>query len=343
MNYVSGMQLINNTIVFLDTGFFKEYKPNSQDYHDLFQYSKDGKIILCTSHICLEEWRTQKVNHLDGAIGGIRGNLRNQIRENLISEELLDQSIYNYLPDIETIHSKSILIIERFLSEYNIKKYSPIENHIEATWDAYFHGKKPFKRPKNREDIPDSWILASACDALSEEEHKNLQNKFCITGDGTLCDALRTLGFESITLVDLLALLQKDAEALTENIELQVQPTVIVFTPSNVTVEKGEASELGPLDKILSTAINDDVKEIYLRLLGFSYWLNTPSKQELIELVATRGFNERLIEACAVLLSQKPLELIRDTGNHYLPMNKEVCKEAANRVMPEILQMLNQG
>lgn len=336
------MPLINNTIVFLDTGFFKGHKPNEQSYHDLFQYSKDGKIILCTSHICMEEWRTQKVNHLSGFIGTTRNNLAHQIRENLISERLLDRVIYSYLLDTEIISSRSATIIDEFLSENKIKKYSPIGPHIEATWDAYFHGKKPFKRAKNREDIPDSWIFESARDALREEEYKNLQNRFCITGDSTLCDALKTLGFESVTLIDLLALLQKEVQALTGHMEQQIPP-IAPDVLSSETVEKGEPPELGQLDKILSTAINADIKEIYLRLLGFSYWMNTPSKQELIASIATRGFNDKLIEACAVLLSQKPLELIRDTGNHYLPRNKEACKEAADRVMPEILQMLDQG
>ncbi|HEY1248599.1 MAG TPA: hypothetical protein VGE97_06410, partial [Nitrososphaera sp.] len=177
-------------------------------------------------------------------------------------------------------------------------------------------------------------------DALREEEFKNLQHRFCITGDGTLCDALKTLGFKATTPIDLLAMLQEEVQALTGYVGQQ-EPETATGVPTGETVEQRESHELGQLDKILATAINGDVKEIYLRLLGFSYWLDTPSKQDLVALIATRGFSDKLIEACAVLLSQKPLELIRDTGNHYLPRNREVCKEAANRVMPEILQMLN--
>ena len=57
------MPLLGNTLLFLDTGFFKNYKPKDGAYSQLFKYSVEGSIILCTSELCLEEWRTQKANY----------------------------------------------------------------------------------------------------------------------------------------------------------------------------------------------------------------------------------------------------------------------------------------
>lgn len=334
------MQLIGNTIAFLDTGFFKAYKPKNASYHDLFKFAEDKKIILCTSQLCLDEWRTQKVRDFSNNLNTIKSKLSTHRGENFISFHLFDQGFYGHLEDPELLLSKSNDIIDTFINANSIRRYRAVEKHIEATWDAYFQGKAPFKSIKNKSDIPDAWIMECARDALKEPEHVNLQNRFCITSDITLGNALKDLDFQLITIIDLLALLQKEAQSIVPVIErhnMQILTNIISSEPSN------KEGNLSQLDKILSTAISADIKDIYLRLLGFSQWMDSPLKEDLIAAIAARGFDSKLIEACAVLLSQKSLAFIRDTGNHYLPINKEVCQEAAERVMPEILQMLDQG
>ena len=336
------MRLIKNTIVFLDTGFLKNHKPIDKSYDDFFQYSKDEKITLCTSYICIEEWRTQKVSRINGYVQKTTDEFINLRRTEIIAKGILEPDALKNIPDKTKIEQESKKLVEYFLEENKIAILLPTEGHINATWDAYFNGSPPFKQPKSRDDIPDAWVFESARDVLREEEFKELQNRFCICGDRNLDDALKSLGFKSITLLKLLELLQNEIQASTSTIEQQATP-VATNVLSRETTEGSEASKFDNLDNVLSTAMSPEIKEIYLRVLGFTHWLNYPSKENLIAAIATSGFESKLIGACAVLLSQEPLALIRDTGNHYLPMNKEVCKEAANRVMPEILKMLDQG
>jgi len=329
------MSLLRNTLVFIDTGFFKDIKPKNAAYNDFFEYALNDKIILCTSPICLEEWRTQKVKHLCGFIKSTSDNFSNQKNVNPLSFEILDDAIKAYLPDRDFIFSKSKEFVDKFVDANKIKVYSPRKEHIQLTWGSYFHGNDPFKEEKNKDDIPDAWIFESAKDALNDLRH--IENKFCIGSDKTLCKALTKLGFESISLTDLLAKLC--SQETTPSFDLQTS------SPDNTvgTVAPPATAIGSELDRILATAINESIKNIYLRILGYSYWLSGPSKQNIINAITPGGYDEAVINACIILLTQHPLRLIKDTGNHILPANNNICKEAADRIMPEILELLDQG
>ena len=329
------MALIRNTFVFLDTRFFKDYKPRDSAYRKFLEFSRDEKIHLCTSYICIEEWRTQKVSHLNKALQDMGGKLDSLQRTNFIANNLLDPETHKKFPDYEQIVKQSKVGRKKFIKENSIYVYRPKEEHIWTTWDAYFNGNYPFKQVKNRKDIPDAWTLECARDALSDELHKNADNKFCIGEDNALCDALNKLGFETITVLDIVEMLEKEEAGV-------VLETELVSTETLADTEKEAilSEELSPLDALLSKAINAPSKEIYLRLLGFVVPLDTPTHESLIDVVVYKGFDRKLTEACAVILSDKSKPYIKDTGSHYIVGNKEICKAAADRLTQEIIDML---
>lgn len=329
------MPLIRNTFVFLDTRFFKDYKPSDSAYRKLLEFSRDEKICLCTSYICIEEWRTQKVSHLSKALRDMEQRLDDLRRTNFIASNILDHNINKKFPDNEQIVKQSNVGIKQFTNENNIHVYKPKEKHIWTTWDAYFNGHDPFKQVKNRKDIPDAWILECARDALSDELHKNADKKFCIGEDNALCDAMNKLDFETITVLELVERLEKEEAGVVPETE-----TVSTETLADTEKEAIQAEDLSPLDALLSKAINAPSKEIYLRLLGFVVPLNTPTHDTLIDAVTSKGFDRKLTKACAVILSDKSNPYIKDTGSHYIVGNKEICTAAADQLTQEIIDML---
>lgn len=329
------MPLIRNTFIFLDTRFFKDYKPSDSAYRKLLEFSRDEKICLCTSYICIEEWRTQKVSHLSKALQDMGQRLDDLQRTNFIASNILDQNINKKFPDNEQIVKQSKVGIEQFIIENKIHVYKPKEKHIWTTWHAYFNGHDPFKQVKNRKDIPDAWILECARDALSDELHKNADNKFCIGEDNALCDALNKLDFDTITVLELVERLEKEEAGVVPETE-----EVSAETLADTEKEAIRVEDLSPLDALLSKAINAPSKEIYLRLLGFVVPLDTPTHDTLIDAVALKGFDRKLTKACAVILSDKSKPYIKDTGSHYIVGNKEICTSAADRLTSEIIDML---
>ena len=80
--------------------------------------------------------------------------------------------------------------------------------------------------------------------------------------------------------------------------------------------------------------------EIYLRLLGYLTALDSPTHEVLIAMVSSKGYNPKRVEACAVMLSGEPNPYIKDLGTHYIAGDKDICHAASERVMDEIIGML---
>lgn len=148
------MQLIKNTVVFLDTGFFKEYKPRESSYIKLFDYAKSENISLCTSHICTEEWRTQKLKNTKDFIDETRGKLGSILGGNPLARKILIDCFRGDFLDGDWLLMQSKDFVKEFIVDNKIKIFSLSEQHMQAAWDSYFHGKEPFESIKSRKDIP---------------------------------------------------------------------------------------------------------------------------------------------------------------------------------------------
>lgn len=254
---------------------------------------------------------------------------------NYFANIILDPAIHNNCPDNEQICRTSETAVELFIKENNICLYLPREKHIWSTWKAYFNGQPPFKEIKNRKDIPDAWILECAKDALSDERNTSTYNKFCLVEDKELCLALNTLGFKEITVLELVKRLEKEEAGVVPKLE-----TPKTDLPQEANEDTATIESLPPLDALLTKALDASVKGIYLRLLGFVVALDAPSHEALIDAVVSKGFDRKLTEACAVILSNNSKPYIKDTGNHYIVENKEICIAAADRLTHEIIEML---
>ncbi|MET0155731.1 MAG: hypothetical protein ABW189_06485, partial [Rickettsiales bacterium] len=76
------MPLLGNTIIFVDMSFLRSYKVRDKLYKDLLEFCVNREIIICTSNICVEEWRTQKVSDLNNHLQDINNKIKNAIESN---------------------------------------------------------------------------------------------------------------------------------------------------------------------------------------------------------------------------------------------------------------------
>lgn len=329
------MPLSGNCIIFLETGFFKRYKPTDEGYNTLFNYAKKGGVILCTSSLCLEEWRTIKVMDLVNNLNTLRHKISSHRGTNYFSQLLLNSIIFEEFDDVAYLSERSKNVVQEFLEKNNIKDYPPLEKHIDLTWDAYFHGRPPFKDRKNRQDIPDAWIYEAAKNALETPEHEGYEFRYALSNDNTMSKALQSLGYHPITLEELLDILRKEEAGISQpETELDTQELELNVQADNDNVENN------PLDRLLAKAIYKQDSEIYLRLLGYLVAFDTPTHDVLFQMVSSKGYNLKRVEACAVLLSGEPNPYIKDLGTRYIVGDKEVCHAASERVMDEIIGML---
>ncbi|WP_131781165.1 PIN domain-containing protein [Legionella gresilensis] len=325
------MPLLGNCLIFLDTGFFTNYKPNDNLYDEVWKRAKNDGLKLCTSWICIEEWKSQKIKHLTKFLKDMRDQQIYHCRQNFFSQKLILEPLYAEFENEAYVRDKVEYLLQDFLKSNKIKIYPAKDEHIPSTWNGYFTGAPPFQKIKNKEDLPDAWVFEGAKNALNDPEHNAFELKYCISTDGALSKYLSELGYTSIKLNELIEILRK------EELEVVDEPVV---QPQQQVILVNDEIEMGPLDKLLTKTVLIQDSEIYLRLLGYLVALDAPTHETLLTMVSSRGYDSKRVEACAVMLSGEPNPYIKDLGTHYIVGNKEVCHAASKRVMDEIIGML---
>ena len=332
---------------YVDTSYLT-YMPAAEkaDWNRLLEHAKsciadlNAKPLLeiHISEIALREYRGKMIDELLARIEQTKTKmsaLQAEWQKNDIAKELdypfpRDRDIF---PQKDEIISEADRFIGKLLDS-GVKQINMQGHHKDAVWENYFNWDPPFNtssisergdkkvREKRRTHIPDAWILEAAIDA------KNIGHKMlCLCGDGNLSAVLEAHNHRVFKVA-------KDV------LDVLFPPEP---TDPTLTVSDGAETEVydqTPLDSLLSKTPNDNIKNIYLRLLGFVVPLNTPTHDSLIDAVASKGFDRKLTEACAVILSDKSKPYIKDTGSHYIVWNKEICTAAADRLTQEIIDML---
>lgn len=332
------MNFHKNSVIFLDTGFFTDYGLDKTEHIDLLQYAQKEDILLCTSFICIEEWKSQKIDQYIRLLDDISSKSNHHRKVNIVSTEFF--RLYPlYQPQEDEINKIANQVLKEFLDSNNIIIFEAKQEHIKPTWDDYFSGAPPYRRKKSKEDIPDSWIFQSGKDLLRDSRFSGIEHKLCIGNDKRMNEYLEDLGFVSTSpyeFVKKIKLEQDNQYSSQKGVETEIQLEKNQAEIKNLNKNLTIKSEL---DSILAYGITPEFKEIYLRILGYVYWLDKPHKNDLINEISKKGFNKEMIQSSALMLNKA--NLIEDTGSYYLPKNKPVCEEAANKIEDEILDLLN--
>ncbi len=339
----------NKLVVYVDTSYLTRMPANERaDWNRLLEHAKycvenlnaNPQLEVHIAEIALREYLGNMTDELTTKIDHAKkrmDDLQEVWQKNLIAKKL-DYPLprdWNIFPHKDAINSEADKFIENMLVS-GVKQIKMQEHHKDAVWDNYFKWQPPFNvsstsdktdpniREKRRLHIPDAWILEAAIDA------KNIGHKMlCLCRDDNLTAALEAHSHRAF----------KEAKFVLAVLFPSVQP---VHTMAVGEEGATEVNDLAPLDILLSKTTNDNIKNIYLRLLGFVVPLNTPTHDTLISAVVSKGYDRKLTEACSVILSDKSKPYIKDTGSHFIVGNEEICSAAAGQLTQEIIDMLGQ-
>lgn len=157
--------------VVLDTNIYRQNPSRDNLHFKAIERLSKGKIIkLYIPYIVMREFQTQQreiySKDLDKALFGVSGLARKQ----------LDSALLDKLNDIKkTLESDSESILDGAESQFtewakdiSAEIYPLCIEQAGAALEAYFKGKPPLKSVKNRNDIPDSFIVQSINKLRSE-------------------------------------------------------------------------------------------------------------------------------------------------------------------------------
>lgn len=173
--------------VVLDTNIYRN-NPTRDNLHfkALERLSKEGVIRVHIPYVVLREFQTQQreiySKDLAKAVSGLSG----------LSRKQLDQALLNKLKAIrgelenksEDILNSAESQITNWANSIGANIYPLCIDQTNAALEAYFQGTPPLKSVKNRDDIPDSFIIQSVYKLTSEAKQVHV-----VAGDGKVRDA----------------------------------------------------------------------------------------------------------------------------------------------------------
>ncbi|MFT6106774.1 MAG: hypothetical protein ACJA0S_001206 [Rickettsiales bacterium] len=225
--------------------------------------------------------------------------------------------------ELFTGHKKTPPILQKFKNNYRTSlghKKSGIsgsdqdfigmdELNYDNFWTKYLEGFLECKYLK----IKDNQVVINIFD--ESDRHKNI---------GIVTNPLVEMLFLIITYVD--------DETKSKVYEQTKNETLFNEYKSQKTTSHGL------LNEFLSDSSAEE-RNIKIRILGYSYALNPLNKEELLNEIVYKGYQIKKIQPISQLLEIE--NIIKDTGHYYLPQNTELCREAADEIQDEIIEILN--
>lgn len=338
-------------IVYVDTSYLNRI-PTTQipEWQKLLLHAKNCKDNLDTkprleihiSHIVAEEYRTQSRDELQASIEETYSNINNLTKTwngNPIGKKIQPPNLAEIFPSHDKIEDESHKIIEE-LKENGAIVIDIEPGHGKIVWENYFAWQPPFdgvsykdrndekRREKRRTHIPDAWIYIAALDTQNEKVRL-----LCLCKDKNLANALKAQNLEVFSdAAEILKLLDTTPKNPTP-----ITPAAPAITESSYVTATG-IQPVSEVDTSLAKIENDD-KQLRIRILGYVQWFAPISKSDLSNLLINKGHAIQIINNTAERLALNGL--ITDTGNNYIPANKAVCNQAANLIMNEILEILD--
>ncbi|MEL6528838.1 MAG: PIN domain-containing protein [Pseudomonadota bacterium] len=172
-------------VVLLDTNVIRATKENSPPFQILVQLAKAKSVRVIIPEIVLEERRTQWREQFLKDVRDGKKALSALDGEHVISQVVSGEfsKATKVLDDLD-IEGLSKERYERFISANGFEVRPMDLDDARTAWDWYFSGKPPFKEVKNRKDIPDAHILASAKSVAA-----SAPETYFVVGDKAMFDA----------------------------------------------------------------------------------------------------------------------------------------------------------
>jgi hypothetical protein len=315
----------------LETSYLKGVSLNDPDLRKLLEHCKGGAVRIFAPHIVWEERRTQLAQAAWDRVRKVSDSyeaLRAKHATDFILGGLPAPALAIWKQ--EEIDAQSRKAMAAYARENKIEVVPIAADHTERAWNRYFGVGAPFNpnqdREDRRKDIPDSWIFEAALDLKAT--YPDLK---ALCADGALSSALEGAGIR---------VYKKTPEILAE-IEARESPQPLPRIKWRDTAPVGEdrrAEALGVALTASLTEVQAQFQDVETKVLGYVTYLRSATKDQLFELLGRVGVPIENARNAAERLALG--KVIRDTGNHYLPGNKEAGELAAQLIEGEIIQLL---
>lgn len=324
--------------VVLDTSYIRRAGFDNPDFRKLLEFSKQGRLRIYVPHIVWEERRTQLFDEARTKMLKVATEfeaLKAMLPRNFILGGLPPPALTIW--KTEEIEARSVEVMAAFAKENKIEIVPLGDDHGKRSWERFFAVEAPFNPAQSRENrrkhIPDAWILETALDL--QAKHAGL---LALCDDEELSNALSGAGIRVC----------KEAQQILDEIEPPVGAQAAEKREeAEEAKETAAAAKLAdalagsePLNAALAGAAGQ-FWEAERKVLGYVSYIGTPTKEQLFELLARSGIGADRAKNAAERLAIAGL--IRDTGHHYLIVNKEADEAAASLVETEIIKLLGEG
>ena len=324
--------------LFIDTSYLGGVAFGDGDLQKLLRYSREGGLKIFIPRLVWEERRTQLLEIAKAEVVQLRAafqKVQARAGRDLVLAGLPRPTLGIWSD--EDIDANSRTALDGFASEHRIQIVEVAPDHVTRAWGRYFTVGPPYNpdqpRLQRRKDIPDAWILETAIDLA--RTHPAL---IAICADGRLSAALEAIPIAVFkTAAEVLDLIESP-------IPEPIPPAPAAEAPKAPETAAAEAaSTLTPSEQLADLL---DQAQLASRLLdikiaGFVSYLSRPTKAQLIDLLKRSGLSDELISNGIERLVLSGV--IRDTGNHYLPVDRKIGDLAAGAVESDIIKLLGAG
>jgi hypothetical protein len=172
--------------VVLDTNIYRSHPSrNNLSFQALEKLANAGWVKLYIPYVIEREFQTQQREIYSKDLAKVQAGLSGLIRKPL-SPGLLDK--LNFLKSQLDIESENILSdaekqFVQWAESIDANRYPLCIDQTRAAFEAYFQGFPPFKEPKIREDIPDSFIVQAIKKLCTDIEELHV-----VVGDKKIID-----------------------------------------------------------------------------------------------------------------------------------------------------------
>jgi hypothetical protein len=314
------------------TSYLWKVEFDNPDFRKLLHHSKSDELKIFIPHIVWEERRTQLLEKAYAKMDKVRDAFEDlkALQANNIFVEGLPVPTLNVWSKAE-IDARSREVMRAFATANKVEIVTLGPDHADRAWQRYFNIDPPFNRAEERKnrrkDIPDSWIFEAAIDLA--RKHPGM---LALCDDVRLSSALRSIGVS----------VYNQAQQVLDEIDRSFFPVPEAKgaeTPK--AVPSSEKPTPGAADNKLAemlTKAREPFTDLDVKILGYVSYLDGPTKDKLFGLLSQAGVSVDIAKNVAERLAITGI--ITDTGNHYLPGNKEAGDLAAISIETEIITLL---
>ena len=320
----------------IDTSYLRGVGLGGGELQKLLRYSREGTLKIFIPRIVWEELRTQLLEEVKTDVKKLRTAYEKVVEQSgqYLVLKGLPRPTLGLWSDAD-MDGSSRSALAAYAAEHKIQIVEIASDHATRAWERFFAVELPYNadqpRKDRRKDIPDAWILETAIDLV--RRHPNL---VAICRDDRLSVAL-TANYVTVF---------KSALEVLDQIEVSI-PEQSSTTPSAKASEKPEPtmaeveSSLLPSEELAQLLENAQTpsRKLDIKIAGFVTYLAGPTKGQLVDLLRRSGLSDDLISngIGRLVLSG----IVRDTGNHYLPIDRKIGDLAAATVENDIIDLLN--